>query len=107
MANVLISVGNHGTASIPSTLSDHDYFRSKKGICGAHHRADVQVVTPILDRDGEFVAPGVEIGDDRLDRPVSVLIDDVTAVALAQQIVVVARILRPRLRMRADSDEIV
>jgi hypothetical protein len=49
----------------------------------------------------------VEIGDDRLDSPVAVAVDDVAPIALAQQFRVEARIVRPGLRVRTDTDRVV
>ena len=71
---------------------------------GAHDGADVEVVAPVLDRDGEVVAAGVEVGDDRLDRPVPVAVDDVAAVAVTQQLRVEPRVVGPGQRMRPDAD---
>ena len=52
-----------------------------EGVGVAHHRADVEVVAPVLDRDVERVPAAVEVGDDRLHPPVPVAVDDVAAVA--------------------------
>ncbi len=43
----------------------------------AHDRPDVQVVLPVLDRHVEPVPTGVELGDDRVHRPVAEPVDDV------------------------------
>jgi hypothetical protein len=61
-------------------------------------------VPPVLDGDGEGVAPAVEVGDDRLDGPVAVAVDDVAPVAVAQQRGIEARIVRPGQRVRPDPD---
>jgi len=60
-------------------------------------------VAPVLDRDVERVTPGVEVGDDRLDGPVAVAVDDVTAVAAGQQVGVEPGVVRPWLGVGTDA----
>ena len=59
-------------------------------------RADVGVVAEVLDRDVQRMPPLVDVGDDRLARPVPVGVDDVAAVAVAQQLGVVPRVVGQR-----------
>ena len=68
--------------------------RGEERVGVAHHRADVEVVLPVLDRDVEVVPAPVEVGHDRLAPPVAVAVDDVAPVAVGEQLRVVARIRR-------------
>ena len=81
--HMLIAVGHHRAAPVPPAVADNDHFARQERVGGAHHRADVQVVPPVLDRNGELVPSRVQVGDDRLDAPVSVAVDDVAPVAVA------------------------
>jgi hypothetical protein len=47
------------------------------------------------------MSPGVEILDDRLESPISIFVDDISAVAIAQQFRIKSIIVWPRKRMRA------
>ncbi len=58
--------------------------------------ADVGVAAEVLDGDVERVPALVDVGDDRLARPVPVCVDDVARVTVAQQGRVVPRIGRQR-----------
>jgi hypothetical protein len=49
---------------------------------------------------------GIEVGDDRLDGPVPIAVDDVAAIAVAKQVDVEARINGPRQRVRPDADRL-
>jgi hypothetical protein len=61
-------------------------------------------VLPVLDRHAKFVPPRIEVGDNRCDRPVPVLVEDVAAVTVREQVGIETRIDRPRLRVRPDAD---
>ena len=101
MTHMLISVGDHGSATIPA-LATHDVnFLRQEGIRGTHDGADIEVVVEILDGHVERMSPGVEILDDRLESPISIFVDDISAVAVAQQIRIKSIIVWPRKRMRA------
>ena len=78
--------------------------RGEERVRGADDGADVEVVLPVLDRDVEVVPAGVEVGDDRLHRPVAVAVDDVAAVALGEQRRVVLLALGPGPLPRPDAD---
>ena len=71
-------------------------------IGGAHHRTDVEVVLPVLDGDVQWTTTGVKFGDDRLDTPVAIPINDIAPVTMFQQVRVEPGILRPRSRSRTD-----
>src|SRR5215831_18833646 len=104
MSDVLISVGDHSATAVPPALPDDDHLAGQECIRGANDGADVQIVPPVLDSHGKRLPARIEIGDDRLDRPVPVAIHDIATVAVGKQFGVKARIFRPRLRMRADPD---
>src|SRR5690606_10739241 len=70
----------------------------------ADDRADVEVVAPVLDGHVERVPPGVQVGDDGLDLPVAVAVDDVATVTAGQQLRVEAGVVRPRVGVRPDAD---
>ena len=89
VADVLIAVGDHRTAPVPAPVPDDVHLAGEERVGGAHDRADVEVVRPVLDRDMEVVPPGVEVGDDRLHRPVAVPVHDVAPVAVGEQPLVV------------------
>ena len=80
------------------------HLRGEERVGGAHDRADVEVVLPVLDRDVELVPAGVEVGDDRVEPPVAVAVDDVAAVPSLEQLGVDARSSGHGARPRADSD---
>ena len=101
VAHVLVAVGHHRAAPVPPPVADDVHLGGQEGVGAAHDRADVEVVLPVLDRDVEVVATGVEVGDDRLHRPVAVAVDDVAPVALGEQLRVVLLTLGPRPRPTA------
>ena len=102
--HVLVAVGDHRPAPVPPLAADDVHLAGEEGVGRADDRADVEVVLPVLDGDVEVVAPGVEVGHDRLDRPVAVAVDDVAAVALAEQLRVVLLARRQRSLPRPDAD---
>ena len=74
---VLITVGDHGAPAVPASPA-HDVHRvDGERIRGANDRPDVGVVTEVLDRDVQRMSPGIDIGDDRLARPIAVGVNDV------------------------------
>ena len=84
--NVLVPVGDHRSSPVPAaTPNDVDGRRQERIRC-ANHRADVEVVLPVLDRDVERMPARVKVGDDRVVPPVPVVVGDVASVTLAQQI---------------------
>jgi hypothetical protein len=85
MPDVLVTVGDHCPAPVPSPIPDDDHLAGLEGVGRAHDGADVDVVAPVLDGDGEVVPPLVQVGDDRLEPPVPVPVDDVAAVAVLEQ----------------------
>src|SRR5699024_6472886 len=66
-------------------------------------RPDVEVVLPVLHRDVQGVPADVQVGDYRVHRLVAVLVDDVAPVSVAEQLRVVAVVLRPRALPWADA----
>src|SRR5690606_5549013 len=83
---VLVAVGDHGSAAVPPT-APHDVEGGRvEGVGGADHRADVEVVPPVLDSDVETVPAGVQVGHDRVVTPVAVGVDDVAGVTLGEQL---------------------
>jgi hypothetical protein len=101
---VLVDLGHHRAASVPAPPADEVDGGGEEGVGVAHHRADVRIVQPVLDRDVEGVTAAVEVGDDRLDPPVAVALDDVATVAAGEQLGVEPRVVRPGLGMRPDAD---
>ena len=79
---VLITVGDHGAPAVPASPA-HDVHRvDGERIRGANDRPDVGVVAEVLDRDVQRMSPGIDIGDDRLPRPIAVGVNDVAGVAV-------------------------
>ncbi len=93
---VLVAVGDHRAALVPAAAPDDVHGLCGEGVRGAHDRADVEVVLPVLDGDVERMPARVEVGDDRVHAPVPIAIDDVARVAVLEQLGVVARIVGPR-----------
>ena len=104
VAQMLVAIRDHGPAPVPAAAPDDVHLPGQEGIRGAHHRADVEVVAPVLDRHVEAVAPLVEGGHDGLQPPVAELVDHVAAVAVAQQLGVPVLTVRPWALPRADAD---
>src|SRR5690606_35099569 len=101
--DVQVAVGDHRAAPVPAPPPDHVHTGDVERVGGAHDRPDVEVAAPVLDRDVQRVAPGVEVGDDRLDGPVAVAVGDVAVVAVREQLGVEALVVRPGLRVRAHT----
>ena len=106
MADVLVPIGDHRPSSVPAPLSDDVHLRGEEGVGGPNDTADVEVVLPVLDGDMEPMATGVEVGDDRVPSPVAVAIDDIPPVTAGKELWVESRVVRPRLGVRAYSDDI-
>ena len=102
--DVLVAVGDHRAAPVPAAVADDVDLAGEERVRGADDRADVEVVLPVLDRDVEVVPASVEVGDDRVHRPVAVAVDDVAAVAVGEQRRVVLLAGRPRALPRAEPD---
>ena len=98
VAQPLVAVGDHGAAAIPAAPADDVDGVDGERVGGAHHPADVGVVAEVLDRHMQRVSALVDVGDDRLTRPVPVGVDDVAGVAVAQQRRVVPRVVGQRPR---------
>ena len=60
-----IAVGDHGPTAVPAASADDVHAADIEGVGRAHHRADVEVVLPVLDGDVQRVPGLIEIGDDR------------------------------------------
>src|SRR3954451_18100780 len=94
--HVLVAVGDHRTPPVPALLPDDVHRLGQEGVRGPDDGADVEVVPPVLDGHVEGVPAAVEVGDDRVDGPVAVAVDDVAPVAVRQQLAVEPRVGRPR-----------
>ena len=104
MNDVLVAIGDHGPAAIPSPLPD-DVHRSRQERIGVpNHGPDVEIVLPVLDDDVEGVAVLIEVGLDGLDGPVAVVIDDIAPVSLGQQLGIEAGVVGPRFGVGSDAD---
>ena len=98
-----IAVGDHRSSAVPASPADDVYARDIEGVCGPHDRADVEVVFPVLDRYPQWVSPCLKIGNDGLNRPVAIAIDDIPAIAVRKELGIKPGVLRPRLGMRSDT----
>ena len=85
VVDVLVAVGDHRSPAVPPPVADDVHLLGQEGVGGPDDRADVEVVLPVLDRDVEVVPAGVQVGDDRLQRPVAVAVHHVAPVALGEQ----------------------
>src|SRR5690625_1941685 len=108
VVQVQIAVGDHRPAPVPPATAHDVHAGHGKGVCRAYHRADVEVVPEVLDRHVQPVAAGVQVGDDRLDAPVAVVVGHVAPVPLGEQLRVQPRVVGPGLRAtgpRTDTDD--
>ena len=102
IADVLIAIGDHRTAAIPSSLA-HDVNLCREERVGvAHNGADVEIVLPVLDGDVKGMPLAIEVVDDGLEAPVAVAVDDVAGVAVGQELGVEAVVVGPGEGMGAD-----
>ena len=72
-------------------------------IRSTHHRANIQIMLPILNRHMKIMAARIQVSNNRVHRPVTVLIHHVTAVALTQQLLIPVVALRPRALPRTHT----
>ena len=99
----LVAVGHHGAAPVPPAPPDDVHGVHGESVRGPHHRADIGVVAEVLDRYMERVPALVYVGDDRVPRPISVCVNDIAGVAVAQQRGVIAGVGGWRPLPRADT----
>ena len=104
VTDVLIAVGHHGAPTVPAALADNVHFGCQESVRGTDNRPDVEVVLPVLDRYMETVTALIQIGHDRLDRPIPILIGDIARISVTQQFTVVPRIVRPIALPWSDAD---
>jgi hypothetical protein len=76
----------------------------EEGVCVADDRADVEIMLKVLDRNVEAVSSRVEIGDDRLSRPVPVVIENIPAISMSEQLLIQPFVLRPWTQMWSDAN---
>lgn len=100
---MLIAVGDHRTAPVPSPLADDVHLGCEEGVGVANHGADVEVVLPVLDGNVKPVPPLIQVGHDRVVSPVAVAIDDVAPIALGEQRGVEAGVIGPGPGMWTDT----
>jgi hypothetical protein len=105
--HVLIAVRDHGTTPIPASLSNYVHLSSQERVGVANNGSDVEIVLPVLNRYVESVPAAIEIGNYRIIRPVAILVDNVAAVTVSQQVSVEPRVIGPGFRMRSDADFVV
>ena len=101
--NVLVAVRHHRAAAVPAAPADDVHGSGAEGVGVAHHRADVEVVLPVLHRHVERMAARVQVLHDGLVAPVAIAVDDVAAVTGGQQFGIEAGILRPGLGVRSHA----
>ena len=65
MFDTQVAVGHHRATAVPATPADDVHAGHVERVGGPHHRADVEVVLPVLDGDPERMPCAVEVGDDR------------------------------------------
>lgn len=106
VAYVLISIGDHCSATIPSLAPDNVHFLGQEGIRSTHDRADVEIVIEVLDGHVERMSPRIKILDDGVESPVTVLVNDISTVAVAQQLRIKSIVVGPGKWMRAYAIEL-
>ncbi len=83
--DVLVQLGHQRALAIPFVRADDMHTPRGECVGGTHHRADVEIVRPILHRHLEPVAaPRIQVGLDGVDRPVAVPVEHVAPVAFVQ-----------------------
>ena len=85
MPDVLVTVSHHRTTSVPTTPSNDVHFLGKEGIRSADYRPDIEIVLEVLNRDVKWIPLRIKVGDDRFELPISVLIDHIPAITVAQE----------------------
>ena len=81
VVHVLVAVGHHRPPPVPTPAPhDVDGLGGRKALA-LRTTVPMFMSWPVLDGHVERVPPGVEVGDDGLEAPVAVAIDDVAAVA--------------------------
>jgi len=83
MSDVLVPIGHHRSATIPTTTPNDVDFLGHEGIGRTHDGADVEVVFEVLDGNVKRMPLGVEVLDYRLEAPIAILVNNVPAVAIA------------------------
>ena len=82
MNNGEVAIGHHCTALIPITLSNDVYGADIKCIRCTYDRSNVEIVLPILNRNLQLVSLGIEISNNRGDRPIAIVVEDIASVAI-------------------------
>src|SRR5699024_1544977 len=100
--DVLVLVRDHRPAAVPAAFADDVHGCGVEGVGGAHDRTDVEVVLPVLDSDMEVVPRCIEVSNDRVVLPISILIDDIAPIALGQQLGIEVLFHRPGAGPRTD-----
>lgn len=103
VADVLVAVRHHRTAPVPALSTDDVNLRGRKRIRRPHYGADIEVVLEIFNGYVKGVPTFIEIGDDRLNGPVSVFISDIASITEFEEFGIEPLICRPRLRVRANT----
>ena len=100
--HMLIAIGHHCPAPVPAALAHDVNCCGHERIGVADNGPDIEIVLPVLDRDVKRVSTRIEVVDYRVHRPVAVLVDDVSRVAVREELWVKPRVIGPRLGMGAD-----
>ena len=107
MHDVLVAISHHRAATVPTPVAHDVHLGSHESVRGAHDRADVEVVLPVLDGHVEVVATGVEVGDDRLHAPIAISINYIAPIPITQEGLVVLLTDWPLTLPRPESDNIL
>lgn len=103
MADVLISISDHRPPSIPSPTTDNVHLGGEEGVRRAYHRSDIEVVLQVLDCNVEGMPAGIQLFDDGFQLPIAKLIHHISAITRCEQLLVQARVHRPRQGVWANS----
>ena len=74
-----------------------------EGIRSAHHGSDVGIVLEVLDGDMQGMPALIDVRGDRFPAPVTVGVNHVAAITLAQQLWVILRTVWPGALPRPDA----
>lgn len=103
MTQPLIAIRHHGTPAVPAPTPNNMHGVNRERVGGTHYRADVGVVTEVLDRHMKGVTAPIDIDNDRFSSPITVGIDNIASIAVPQQDWVIPRVIRDVTGPGADT----
>ena len=103
MANVLISISDHRTTSIPALLPHNVNFFGQKSIRRSNYRTNIEIMLEVFNGHMKAMAALIEFFHNCFEPPIPKFIDHISAVAFFKKYQIKPIILGPRQRMWANS----